>query len=76
VFSNIFASCWTEILRFTWLLIADVSRLCTPRTSKEMNSFSFSLSFLIDHILMSVFTSLMLISIISGTWLDGLRISG
>ena len=75
-FSNTFASCWTEVSRFTWLLIADVLRLCTPRTSEEMNSFSSSLSFLIDHMLMSVFTSPMPISIISGMWSDGLRISG
>ena len=75
-FSNTFASCWTEVSRFTWLLIADVSRLCTPQTSEEINSFSSSLSFLIDHMLMSVFTSLMLISIISGTWSNGLWISG
>jgi len=53
-----------------------VSRLCTPQTSEEMNSFFFSLSFLIDHMLMSVFTSLMLISMISGMWSDSLQISG
>ena len=76
VFSKTFASCWTEVSRFAWLLIADVSRLCTPQTSKEMNSFSSSLSFLIDHMLMSVFISPILISMISGMWLDGLQISG
>ena len=41
-----------------------------------MNSFSFSLSFLIDYMLMSVLTSLMPISMMRGTWSDGLRISG
>jgi len=41
-----------------------------------MNSFSFSLSFLIDHMLMSVLTSPMPISMMRGTWSDGLRISG
>jgi len=75
-FSNTFASCWTEVSRFTWLLIANVSRLCIPQTSEEMNSFSSSLFFLIDHMLMSVFTSPMLISMISGMWSDGLWISG
>ena len=41
-----------------------------------MKSFSSSLSFLIDHMLMSVLTSPMPISIMRGTWSDGLRISG
>jgi len=76
VFSKTFASCWTEDSRFAWLLIADVLRLCTSRTSEEMNSFSSSLSFLIDHMLMLVFTSSMLILMMRGMWLDGLRISG
>jgi len=67
VFSKTFASCWTEASRFAWLLIADVSRFWTPWTSEEMNSFSSSLSFLIDHMLMSVLTSLMLISMMRGT---------
>ena len=67
MFSKTFASCWTEDSRFTWLLIAEVSRLCIPRTSEEMNSFSSSLSFLMNYMLMSVFTSLMPISIMRGT---------
>ena len=46
-----------------------------PQTIEEMNSFSSSLSFLIDHMLMSVFISPIPISIISGMWLDGLWIS-
>jgi len=75
-FSKIFASCWTEASRFAWLLIADVSRLWTPWTNEEMNSFSSSLSFLIDHMLMLVLTSPMPISMMRGTWLDGLQISG
>jgi len=41
-----------------------------------MNSFSFSLSFLIDYMLMSVLTSPMPISMIRGMWSDGLWISG
>jgi len=76
VFSKTFTSCWTEASRFAWLLIADVSRLWMPWTNKEMNSFSFSLSFLIDHMLMLVLTSPMPISIMRGIWSDGLRISG
>jgi len=40
-----------------------------------MNSFSSLLSFLIDHMLMLVFTSLMPISM-RGMWSDGLQISG
>jgi len=41
-----------------------------------MNSFSFLLSFLIDHMLMLVLTSPMPISMIRGTWSDGLQILG
>ena len=47
-----------------------------PRTNEEMNSFSSSLFFLIDHMLVLVFISLISILIISGTWSDGLQISG
>ena len=53
-----------------------MSRFCTPQTSEEMNSFSSSLSFLIDHMLVSVFISLIPILMVSGTWSDGLQISG
>ena len=76
VFSKTFASCWTKVLKFVWLLITDMSRFCMPRTNEEMNSFSSSLFFLIDHMLVLVFISLISILIISGTWSDGLQISG
>jgi len=70
------ANCWTKVSRFALLLIVDVSRLCMPRTSEEMNSFSFLLSFLMDHILMSVFIPPIPILMISGTWSDGFWILG
>ena len=75
-FSKTFTNCWTKVSRFSLLLITDVSRLCMPWTSEVMKSFSSLLSFLIDHILTSVFISPMPISMISGMWLDGLQISG
>ena len=74
VFSKTSANCWTKVSRFALLPIADVLRLCMPRTSEEMNSFSSLLFFLIDHMLMSVFISPIPISMISGTWSDGLQI--
>ena len=76
MFLKTFANCWTKVSRLALLLIADVSRLCMPRTSEKMKSFSSSLSFLIDHMLMSVFISLIPILIISGTWSDSLQILG
>jgi len=53
-----------------------VLRLCTSQISEKMNSFSSLLSFLIDHMLILVFTSPMPISMMRGMWSDGLRISG
>jgi len=60
-----FANCWTKVSRFALLLIVDMSRLCMSQTSEEIKSFFSLLSFLIDHMLISVFISLIPISIIS-----------
>jgi len=65
VVSNTRATCWARFSRFSLVLMADEFKLEKPLVSDVMNSFSSSLSLLIDLVLMLILVSMILTSIIS-----------
>jgi len=74
--SKIVFSCWTEFSRPSFVPMFDVSKFLTPVIIEDMKFFFSSLSFLMDHLLMSMLVPWMPTSTVIGTWSDGLRISG
>ena len=62
--------------RSIWLAIDVMSSILMFDLIVSMKSFSSSLSFLIDCMIISMFSSLMPTLMRSGIWLEGLQISG
>jgi len=75
-FSKISARHRTTIWSFSLLLMHNTSSCSTPLISTLMKASSLLLSFLIDQMLMSMFVSLIPISIERGTWSEGFCNSG
>ena len=73
--SKITASCQTEFSKSSFISIFDISRFFTPSIIKEIKFFSSSLSFLMDHSLISTLRLWMPISTVIRMWSEGLQIS-
>jgi len=72
----VLANHWTIISRFSLDAMFEVSRARMLSVMALMKFFSSSLSLLMDQKELSMLVSLILTSIIRGTWSEGLRSSG
>ena len=70
------ANCWTIASRFSLDVIFEVSRARVLSVMALIKFFSSSLSLLMDQKELSTLVSLILTSIIRGTWSEGLHSSG
>ena len=73
---KVLASHWTIASRFSLDVMFEVSRMRVLSVMVLMKFFSSSLSLLMDQKELSMLVSLILTSIIRGTWSEGLRNSG